>query len=405
MKQISFSLRKYDSAFNNFYNDLYDHLHLQDELLKRFPPKLMAHSGTIRWLSKPDVLEAPYRQHKNTTSGEVEIITKTDVLKFKEFLHDLIIPIRDKAKQHTIEVINQTCEATGNEVDAVNQDVWDAYIEAIEQMEMAFDDDGNPIFLIHPPKFYEKLQSTKPTIEQSNKVEEIFKKQKENYILKKGSRRLFKSSRKEKPLSLNENIDVTTLKTSLSLPKYNLSMIQLIREVKNGFENLDPILGEIRKVEVAHGGMTRQVSEPQILETPMKNYSAIISVELDCFLNTDTEQFRDALYNFSNEAVEQMKKHFFEVFPQICDATGNNVNAQGKNVWDAYLEMLETMEMSFDENGNHNTTLVVHPDTARKIRENPPTPEQIAKGNEIIERKKKEYYAQKRTRRLLKFNN
>ena len=95
-----------------------------------------------------------------------------------------------------------------------------------------------------------------------------------------------------------------------------------------------------------------------------------------------------------------MKKHLFNVFPQICDATGNTVDAQGKNVWDAHLEMLETMEMSFDENGNHNTTLVVHPDTARKIRENPPTVEQLAKGEEIIERKRKEFYAQKRSRRL-----
>lgn len=251
MKQISFSLPKYDFAFNNFYNDLYDHLHLQDELLRRFPPKLMAHSGTTRWLSKPDVLEAPYRQHKNTSSGEIEIITKTDALKFKEFLHDLIIPIRDKAKQHTIEVINQTCEATGNKVDAANQNIWDAYIEAIEKMEMAFDDAGNPNFLIHPPEFYEKLQSTEPTIEQRNKVEDVFKRQKENYILKKGSRRLIKSSRKEKSSSLNENIDVNTLKTSLSLPEYNSSMIQLIREVKSGFESLDPILGKISKVEVA----------------------------------------------------------------------------------------------------------------------------------------------------------
>jgi len=200
-------------------------------------------------------------------------------------------------------------------------------------------------------------------------------------------------------------IDVNTLKTALSLPEYNSSMIQLIREVKSGFENLDPILGKISKVEVAHGGMTRQVSEPQILETPMKKYSAVISVELDCFRDTDTEQFRDALHNFSKEAVEQMKEHFFGAFPQICDATGNTVDAQGKNVWDAHLEMLETMEMSFDENGNHNTSLVVHPDTARRIRENPPTPEQLAKGNEIIERKKKEYYAQKRTRRLPKLNN
>jgi hypothetical protein len=400
MHKLSLSLPKYDFAMDEFYNRISDELHMQDEILRSFPPMRVAHSGTTRFLSQPDILEAPYKRHENTTSGEIEIITQTDVIKFKEFLLNLIIPIRDKAREHTIEILNQTCEVTGNKVDGKNQNVWDVYIQSIEQVKMVFDSNGNPSFLIYPLEIYDKLSQTEPTPEQTIKVEEIFRRKREEYLLKKQSRRLLKSSRKSKQLPLNEEIDVNTLKTFLSLPKYDSAVIQLIREVKSGLENLDPILGKMRSVPVAHGGTTRQVSEPQILETPMKNYSAAISVELDCFRNTDTEEFRDALWKFAEEAIGQMKKHFFDTFPQICEATGNNIDAQGKNIWDAYLEMIETIEMRFDEDGNHNYEILVHPDTYKKIQENPPTPEQLAKGKEIIERKKKEYYAQKRTRRL-----
>ncbi len=400
MDKLSFSLPKYDFAFNNFYNDLYDDLHLQDELLRRFPPKLMAHSGTTRWLSKPDVLEAPYRQHKNTTSGEIEIITKTDALKFKEFLQNLIIPIRDKVKEHTIENINQTCEMTGNKVDAVNQNVWDAYIEAIEKMKMVFDEDGNPNFLIHPPEFYEKLSKTDPTVDQRNKIGKIFGRKREEYILRKGSRKLTKSNRKSRQVVSELNVDVSSLKFNLSLPQYELAITQLLRDVNNGYEQLDPILSQVQKVPVAHDGFTRQVSEPTILETPMKDYLVDTSIKLDCFRNTDTEYFRDFLWKMLEEINGEVKKHIFETISQTCDATGNSVDAEGKNFWDSYNEMLETADMRFDENGNHNYKIYIHPDRRKDIEANPPSEKQLTKSKEIIERKKQTYYAQKRTRRL-----
>jgi hypothetical protein len=400
MKKLSFSLPKYDFAMSEFYNRIADNLHMQDELLRRFPPVRVTHTGTTRLLSKPDILEEPYKLHKNITSGEIEIITQTNIVKFKDFLLDLIIPIQTKLKEDTEEIINQTCNVTGNKIDAKNQNVWDAYIEALEKMKVSFDDDGNPNFLVHPPEFYEKLSKTTPTIEQGRKVEEIFRRKKEEWFSKKQSRRLLKSTRKPMFSSLNEKIDINTLKSPLKLPKYELATIQLIRDVKKGFENLDDILGKIKSVPVAHGGKTRQVSEPQILETPMRRYSAVISVKFDTFYNTDIEEFRDALCKFIEEAIGQMREHFFSVFPQICDATGNSINAQGKNVWDAHLEMLETIEMHFDENGNHHTEIIMGSDIEKIIKDNPPTPEQIARENEIIERKKKEYYAQKRTRRL-----
>jgi hypothetical protein len=401
MPKLSFSLPKYDAAINKFYNAATEYLHIQDDLLRRFPPLQVTHTGTTRFLSKPEILEAPYRQHKNTATAETEIITQTDTIKFKEFLNDLLLPIREKVKEHTIENINQICDVTGNKVDAVNQNAWDAYIEALEKMKIVFDADGNPNFLIHPPEFHEKLSNTVPTIEQLYKVEEIFQSKREEYYLKKQSRQMPKSNRKFKPPISNIEVDFNEIKSSFSLPNYDAAINRFYREVKDGLENLDPILGEIRKAPTFHGGTIRQVSEPQILETPMREYSVVGTIELEWFRITDAESFRDFLWSITESIAEDVKKHLFETVEKTSDAVGNSIDGRNKNLGDAYLEMLEKSDLRFDENGKHSHKIYALINGRYKsIEAIPKTSEQIEKEREIIERKRKEFYAQKRIRRL-----
>ncbi len=191
MSKLSFSLPKYDIAIGRLYNEVSNDLHMQDEVLRSLPPIEVVHSGTTRFFTEPNVLEAPYRQHKNTAVAETEIITQTDVVRFKEFLSNLIVPLLNQLKEHTGEVITQMCNITGNNIDARDTNPWDSYIEALEKMKIFFDNDGNPVFLIHPPEFYDKLRKVKPTIQQIQKVEEIFKKKRAEHNVKKSSRRLF----------------------------------------------------------------------------------------------------------------------------------------------------------------------------------------------------------------------
>ena len=58
------------------------------------------------------------------------------------------------------------------------------------------------------------------------------------------------------------------------------------------------------------------------------------------------------------------------------------------------------MDIRFDKEGNHGYQFVVHPDTYKKLMENPPTPEQETRWEETMKAKREEYYAKKRTRRL-----
>jgi hypothetical protein len=189
-------------------------------------------------------------------------------------------------------------------------------------------------------------------------------------------------------------------KISLSLHQYDVATASLMGEIKMGLDKTHPILGQIQVHSVMHGGTTRQVSEPQIVDTEMRKHSTGSVIHFDCFLQTDVERFSELLYEMWEEFASQATKALFETVSLTTEAVGNVHSAAGKNIWEAQLEMLESLEMHFDEDGNHNYQYYLHPDTARKLAENPPTPEQEKRGEEIIRRKREEYYAKKRTRRL-----
>ena len=183
-----------------------------------------------------------------------------------------------------------------------------------------------------------------------------------------------------------------------TLPHYDAAISRLLRDVKRGFEKLDPILSKIEVVPVKHGGQTRQVSEPRILDTKMRKASVEAILELDWYRNTDIESFSTFMWESCQAFNSQAKKHLFEIVSQTTEAVGNVVNAEGKNIWDAQIEMMARTEMRFDEDGSHGWEFFLHPDTAKKMP--PPTPEQQQRWEETIEAKRQEYYAAKRTRRL-----
>ena len=185
-----------------------------------------------------------------------------------------------------------------------------------------------------------------------------------------------------------------------SLSKYDIAIGRLIEEILSGLLRVHPILGQIQTIPVAHGGTTRQISEPQVLETDMKLYKAGFSLELDSFRKTDVNSFAELLFEMHESFSTQLMTGLFEAVSKTTEITGNQIDARGRNIWDATLETVRTMRMNFDENGNHNYQFYVHPDTYKRLMENPPTPEQQRQMDELIEAKRAEYYAQKRARRL-----
>jgi len=99
-----------------------------------------------------------------------------------------------------------------------------------------------------------------------------------------------------------------------------------------------------------------------------------------------------------------MSKSFFKGLADITNATGNVLNAEGKPFsYDMFLDLLDMVEIDFDEKGNPNyPTLIISPQIEEKIKNTKPTLVQIKREQEIVARKKAEFDAKKRTRRLSK---
>jgi hypothetical protein len=89
---------------------------------------------------------------------------------------------------------------------------------------------------------------------------------------------------------------------------------------------------------------------------------------------------------------------------QLAEATGNTVDASGRPLFDAVYEMFEKVEMTFEDDGSVSKgfAFVMHPDMVETMKrfEAEMTPEQRKKLDDLIDRKREEFFARRRRREL-----
>lgn len=188
------------------------------------------------------------------------------------------------------------------------------------------------------------------------------------------------------------------------LRSYDEALTKLMREAKAGLDSVDEILGQIQTIPVVHGGATRQVSGPTVVDTTMQNFSTESTINSDVIRNTDVGEFVEFLVSMIEVFQAEAKRYMFHVLSQTTEAVGNMVDAQGKNIWDAQIEMIQRADMRFAPDGSHNYKFYLPPGMIENLKRNPPTPEQQKQFDEAISAKREAYYAQKRTRRLSQFS-
>lgn len=111
----SFELGDYEAAFNRFYDEIDDDLHMQDDVMRMFPMVRVDHGGITRLQSEPQIFEEAFRPHKNAATGRWDMIPETDANALKSFLLDLMLPINESKRRHTEEIITRTANAYVNE--------------------------------------------------------------------------------------------------------------------------------------------------------------------------------------------------------------------------------------------------------------------------------------------------
>jgi len=137
-------------------------------------------------------------------------------------------------------------------------------------------------------------------------------------------------------------------------------------------------------------------NEPVMMESAfIISFEDVRTSSLDLLL-TQMDQAAD-------EGLKVIMGFMFETMRKTSDAAGTAMDANGEPFsHELFLRMLDRVEIAFDSEGNPRMpTIVVHPDTMKNIRELPTeTSEQIKARELIIERKRQEHYARKRSRKL-----
>jgi hypothetical protein len=92
----------------------------------------------------------------------------------------------------------------------------------------------------------------------------------------------------------------------------------------------------------------------------------------------------------------------FEQLGRVCEAAGTTTNAKGQPLSRALiLQALEKMEIEFDKDGKAKIGVFVGPETYKQFQNlPPPTPQEVQALNDLLGRKRAEFYARQRHRKL-----
>ena len=179
--------------------------------------------------------------------------------------------------------------------------------------------------------------------------------------------------------------------------------VKILAKYSKYIHSLDPLVGDIPFTRKLHSGGVIYGSEEKKLEIPLGMMSAEVSITVDDVYNFDLEKICIDIYEYAESFLKDMTKTMLSTLSQVTDFTGNVVDGKGKGVsHEMLLEMLEKIHIDFDQEGNPLfPSIVIHPDMAKNF-EKLKSDEDFYKPryDEIINRKREAYYAEKGSRGL-----
>lgn len=178
--------------------------------------------------------------------------------------------------------------------------------------------------------------------------------------------------------------------------------MRFISTVIEGFLASNPLFSMIPRTSTEHSGPTRNIRGTTPLDQNMSAMKFTTTMSLDAIRDTNIEEHTYFLYRLANENIQAFSAEFYKGLTEITNATRNIADAGGKPFsFDHLNDAIEKMQIDFDESGEPILpTMVMHPQLYEVIKDIKLTPEQEQRNAKILERKKAEFYAKKRTRRL-----
>lgn len=170
----------------------------------------------------------------------------------------------------------------------------------------------------------------------------------------------------------------------------------------------EPLFSQIKEEILFEGNkLSTQTETGEIETSELRGFKSEFTIKREDVIAKGPKAFIESIRNSAEELSRQRAEHFFNKMKEVTDKTGNVLNAAGHPfTFDMFLEMLNKVWIDFDENGDpYMPSVVVSPEIAAKIKELLPVwqanQEYKKKFDELIERKKREWYDRESNRKLV----
>ena len=192
------------------------------------------------------------------------------------------------------------------------------------------------------------------------------------------------------------------------LPEYESAFEAFFQESMNSLIRCNnEFLFQIAETEKREkvGNIRTALEGGSYIDKEPAEIQSTFTLSYETIFKTDIEGFIQEIDSTATSAINPLMKQIFELLTEVSEETGQVIDAKGEAFsYDLIIEAIQKMEISFEEDGTPiMPSLVASPNMKKMLEENPASEEQRAKLDEIIELKKGEYFAKKRSRKLHQF--
>jgi hypothetical protein len=166
----------------------------------------------------------------------------------------------------------------------------------------------------------------------------------------------------------------------------------------------DPVLGMMPVERREHIEVSRNTfPSGEVVDGPPMEVPMRIEIQNSDVFAGNVDGLLASLNAAASEGASIFVRQVFDRLGRLTDAAGTSVDAEGQPLsWDLLLAGLERIEIDFDEDGKPEwPTLIMHPDMFLKLKALPP-PDQAQEGRlaDLLKRKREDFHARQRRRRL-----
>lgn len=191
-----------------------------------------------------------------------------------------------------------------------------------------------------------------------------------------------------------------------SLQEYDFAQHLFVYEgVRKLMEAQDPFYASIKKVtyEGVPSATHNTLDNGQVVSHAPVSVMNEYTMTFDQIASGDNGFLAEQMNTAAENSLKIVMTGMFEIIAKTSKAVGNSVDAGGRSInHDLILDCIDSVEFSFDENGEPKMpTMVVHPETAKSLKSLPArTAEQEQRYLDIIKKKRTEHNARQRHRKL-----